>query len=269
MTRCAYSWRALGESMLRSSFLHALLDALQRQTGGKARDQLLAQLPSNLRSLLHSSVLSTAGSDVLITLDDADDFLLAVEQALGDGSGALLQGVGQEIAARVCSSEDGPALTSVADVVRHLGSVLVRAVVGAKVRFEVMGTITGFALTVGVEGRSTTTAILRHLSFGLIQAAHAFALEPTQGSLKLSAQLVGDRCEITARYRTAGSSYDDPTPPPSSRERVRRSSRPSVALEVERILSGSRPPRAGEHELTPAIPSAPRVPQFERATKKG
>ncbi len=265
----------MGKELFRTSFLRSVLEALQRQTGGKARAQLDRLLPEHLRPLLNSQVLNSKHTEVLISLDDAEEFLLAVDRCLGDGSGSTLEAVGKELATHSYFSADG-LLTrgNLTECVRHLGATLERPFVDVQTRFDLNNTDTGFALSLGVVGRPRATRILRHLASGFIRASFTFALEATRDQLRLFATTVGDRGEIIARYREADES-SDVTPPPSSRERPRMPPRPSVAQEVERILSNaprsnpprSAPPRAAGFDATPVpgsqrIPGAPRLPQI-------
>lgn len=268
----------VGEARFRAGFLRHVLHALQLESGGRAFDQLATRLPPVLLPLLRSPSLQAGGTEQFLPLDQAEEFLLGVESALGDGSGAVLERLGQALATQAAFSQSGElARGDVYDCMLRVSHEMVGAFVACPVRFDLVRTDTGFNLSFGVSGYPRATRVLRHLTLGAVRAAFTFALEATSNRLKVYSHIVGDRAEITARYR-AQEDHGDITPPPSSRERPRHSTRPSVALEVERILShaprqGSTPPRRAPAEFdhtpvpdaprtTSLIPKAPRLPQL-------
>ena len=72
--------------------------------------------------------------------------------------------------------------------------------VGVPLLFELRRNPTGFSLIVGVTGHSRATRAVRHLTLGAIIAAERFAREVGAENLKLSAENIADRSNITARY---------------------------------------------------------------------
>ncbi len=268
--------------MFRAAFLRSVMEALERLSGGNAEAQLQLRLSESLRRMAMSHVLKVSGADILLSLDDVENFLLGVDEALGDGSGSILESVGQELATRSYLLGEGIIKSgSARRCVERFGDELLYPFEGTETQFQVAVTDTGFNLALGVRGRPRATRILRHLATGSVRASFTFALEATSTDLKLYAHTVGDRAEISARYRHP-SETAELTPPPPARERGRPSrtsnAPPSVAREVERILSGAPNPRTepppssrrGDHglHLGAKIPTAPRLPSVSLTKRK-
>jgi len=275
-----------------------MLEATERQLGVSAVAGLRARLPPRLAA--HASLDRLRASAALDTvpLDEGEEVLLAVDSLLGDGSGKLLETIGADLATRVLSQGGGVVRTGdLYGTVARLQAFLEHPFVGVTLVFEHRRTPTGFALTVGVLGHSRATRALRHLAIGTILAAERFAREAGAENLKLYADNIGDRSNISARYLEPESTATEEAPPPSRRPHTVRPPSPSLSDEVDRILrtpsqrapdseraiesqraaetSRSRasfaPPRA-PRELEEALPESATLPRSDsrsmRAVKK-
>jgi len=214
-----------------------VLEATERQLGVSVVASLRTRLPPRLAP--HASLDRLRASAALDTvpLDEGEEVLLAVDSLLGDGSGKLLETVGADLATRVLSHGGGVVRTGdLYGTVARLQAFLEHPFVSSTLVFEHRRTPTGFTLTVGVLGHSRATRALRHLAIGAIVAAERFAREAGAENLKLYADNVGDRSNISARYLSPENTAAEEAPPPSRRPHSVRPPSPSLSDEVDRIL---------------------------------
>jgi hypothetical protein len=249
---------------LRSWFLRGVLEALERQYGATALALLTEKVPRRL--LPHASLDRLRASAALdtILLDDGEELLLFIDSLLGDGSGRVLEGVGQDLASRALSQGGVGKFGDLHGTVARLQAFLDHPFVETPTVFELKRTDLGFALTVGVVGRPRATRVLRHLAVGSIAAAERSAREG--GGMKLASELMADRAILTVHYRRSEppqrAERSDSEPPPTSARRPAHSIRPpSLSEEVERIL-GSHKDRTSEVQ-----PVAPRTSGVERTSE--
>ena len=240
-------------SELRSWFLRNVLEAAERQLGAPAVASLRGRLPPRLAP--HASLERLRASAALdcVPLDEGEELLLSVDSLLGDGTGKLLEGIGIDLAARVLS-QDGSVVRSgdLAGTVVRLQASLEHPFVGVPLIFELRRNPTGFSLIIGVTGHSRATRAVRHLTLGAIIAAERFAREVGAENLKLSAENIADRTNITARYLPREEQVVEQQQPPSRRpSAVRSPPLASLSAEVERILRTTVPPRPIEEESQP------------------
>jgi len=243
-------------SELRSWFLRDVLDALERDKGSAALEQQLGKLPPRLRPLASPARLRATGPTDTVSLDEGEELMLALDASIGDGSGRLLETVSADIFSRTLSF--GGVRASSGDLygtMARLEAAFERPFVTARLIFDLQPTDTGFTLTVGIPGRPRAARLLRHLALGAIRAAqrhcHGDSID-----LRLFAETVADRANVTARYRSAPDAKSDSRPEiegfpqrsarPAEPIRERRSSRsmraitqPRLSEEVERILSSA------------------------------
>jgi hypothetical protein len=230
-----------------------VLEALERQYGTSALSLLTDKVPRRL--LPHASLDRLRASAALdtILLDDGEELLLFIDTLLGDGGGRVLEGVGQELAARALSQGGVAKLGDLHGTVARLHAFLDHPFVDTPTLFELKRSDLGFTLTVGVVGRPRATRVLRHLAVGSVHAAERAAREGIV-SMKLASEVVADRATLNAQYQRSDlSRRGESEPPPTSVRRMTTSLRPpSLSQEVERILSSHRaPPTPRVRSITP------------------
>ncbi len=192
---------------------------------------------ASLERLRVSAALDT------VPLDEGVEILLSVDSLLGDGSGKLLENVGVDLAARVLSQGGSVARAGdLAGTVARLEAFLEHPFVGVPFAFELRRNPTGFSLSVGVSGHARASRAVRHLTIGAIVAAERFARQVGAEQLRISAENVADRWNISARYLPEEST-EEQLSPPSRRPAPARPPAASLSAEVERILRSTVPPR--------------------------
>jgi hypothetical protein len=228
-----------------------VLEALERQYGTPTLALLTERVPRRL--LPHASLDRLRASAALdtILLDDGEELLLFIDGLLGESTGRVLEGIGQELAARALNQGGVAKFGDLHGTVARLQAFLDHPFVDAPTLFELKRTDLGFLLTVGVVGRPRATRVLRHLAIGAVTAAERSAREG--GGMKLSSEIVADRATLTVHYQRAEIPVrSDSEPPPTSVRRPAHSIRPpSLSQEVERILASHRPPAAYVPRTTP------------------
>jgi hypothetical protein len=253
---------------LRSWFLRGVLEALERQHGTTALALLTEKVPRRL--LPHASLDRLRASAALdtILLDDGEELLLFIDSLLGEGTGRVLEAIGQELAARALNQGGVAKFGDLHGTVARLQAFLDHPFVETPTLFELKRTDLGFVLAVGVVGRPRATRVLRHLAIGAVTAAERAAREG--GGMKLSSELVADRATLAVQYqRTEPTLRSDSDPPPTSVRRPTHSIRPpSLSEEVERILASHKPPGQPVGRMTP-VPGSYRhsQPSIERTSE--
>jgi hypothetical protein len=238
-----------------------VLEALERQYGTSALALLAEKVPRRL--LPHASLDRLRASAALdtILLDDGEELLLFVDTLLGDGSGRVLESIGQELAARALSQGGVAKFGDLHGTVARLQAFLDHPFVDTPTLFELKRSDLGFVLIVGVVGRPRATRVLRHLAVGAVMAAERAAREGIIG-MKLASDIVADRATLNAQYqRSEPPRRIESEPPPTSVRRITSFRPPSLSEEVERILSSHRvSPSVKPRSLTP-LPSSKRGSQ--------
>lgn len=239
-------------SELRSWFLRNVLEATERQLGVPAVAGLRTRLPPRLAA--HASLERLRASAALdcVPLEEGEELLLSVDSFLGDGTGKLLESIGIDLAARVLSQDGSLVRTGdLAGTVARLQTFVEYPFVSVPLVFELRRNPTGFSLIVGVSGHSRATRAVRHLTLGAIIAAERFAREVGAEPLKLAAENIADRSNITARYLPVEEEVVEKKAPPSRRPAAARAPAASLSAEIERILRTSAPPRPPEDDSQP------------------
>jgi len=245
-----------------------VLEALERQYGTSALALLTEKVPRRL--LPHASLDRLRASAALdtILLDDGEELLLFIDALLGDGSGKVLEGIGQELGARALNQGGVAKFGDLHGTVARLQAFLDHPFVDTPTLFELKRIDLGFALTVGVIGRPRATRVLRHLAVGAVTAAERAAREG--GGMKLVADVLADRATLTVHYqRTETPMRSDSEPPPTSARRPTHSLRaPSLSQEVERILASHKGPPPPFAPRTTPVPGSYRhsQPSIERTS---
>jgi hypothetical protein len=218
-----------------------VLEVLERQHGSAALTLLIERVPRRL--LPHASLDRLRASAALdtILLDDGEELILFIDSLLGDGSGKLIEGVGQELAGRALGQGGVAKLGDLQGTVARLQAFLDHPFVDTPTLFELRRTDLGFTLTVGVTGRPRATRLLRHLALGAVAAAERSAREGS--GMRVTSDAHADRATLTVHYQRSEPPRADSEPPPTSVRRPTHSIRPpSLSEEVERILSSHRAP---------------------------
>ncbi|HKO49784.1 MAG TPA: hypothetical protein VJV79_18770 [Polyangiaceae bacterium] len=239
-------------SELRSWFLRNVLEAAERQLGAPVVAGLRGRLPPRLAT--HASLERLRASAALdcVPLDEGEEILLSVDSFLGDGTGKLLESLGLDLAARLLSQDGSLARSGdLAGTVARLQTFLEHPFVGVPLIFELRRNKSGFSLVVGVTGHSRATRAVRHLTIGAIIAAERFAREVGAENLKISAESIADRSNISARYLPITELVVPEQAPPTRRPQALRAPTASLSAEVERILRTTAPPRQLEEESQP------------------
>jgi hypothetical protein len=241
-------------SELRSWFLRNVLEATERLLGVPAFEGLRTRLPPRLSPHVSLDRLRASAALDSVPLDEGEEILLAVDALLGDGSGKLLESVGGDLAARVLSQGGGVARAGdLFGTVARLQAFLEHPFVGVPLTFELRRTAAGFSLSVGVAGHSRATRALRHLAIGAIIAAERFAREAGAENLKIYAENIGDRSNISARYLQSEEFVAEEVAPVTRRPPTIRAPGTSLSEEVERILRSSSPPRRASDPVQLAV----------------
>ncbi len=245
--------------MIQVAYLRRIVQALDRLTGGRASGELRSKLQGDALSLYLSPELQSGAPTSRVSSESAGTLLLAMDAALGDGSGALLNQVGQELGNRFFATPARGRL-DVWTSMRQVSNELTASFSGGAVQCRADRHAEGLELFISVPGQPRATRALRYLAIGYLRAAFTFAFEATSIQLRVVGETVGDRASVTARYRQL-SNAEPLTPPPPSSVRSPKSASPagrsqrslpsmravSVADEVDRILRHA--PRDGRPKV--------------------
>ena len=239
---------------LRSWFLRGVLEALERQYGTTALALLAEKVPRRLLPHVSLDRLRASAALDTILLDDGEELLLFIDTLLGDGSGRVLEGIGQELAARALNQGGVAKFGDLHGTVARLQAFLDHPFVETPTLFELKRTQLGFNLIVGVVGRPRATRVLKHLAVGAVTAAERAAREG--GGMKVASEVLADRATLTVHYQRTELFLrnSDSEPAPTSARRPAHSFRPpSLSQEVERILASHK----GQAPFVPRTTPAP------------
>jgi hypothetical protein len=254
-------------SELRSWFLRNVFDVLERQLGTATVSSLRTRLPARLAVHCSLERLRTSAALDSIPLDEGEELLLALDALLGDGSGRVLESIGLELASRALSQGGGVTRASdLAGTVARLQAFLEHPFVNAQVTFELQRIPSGFALSLGVPGRSRATRVLRSLTVGAVHAAGRFAREAGSDEVRVVSDAIADRATLTAHYLPVAEPEPAAERPPPSRRVPAVSPRStSLSQQVERILRSSAPPtrKSEPNQLAIRLPRPPSLPTIE------
>lgn len=247
---------------VRSSFLREAFDIVERSRGPHALERLRVRLS---KATEHDG--STPSEDesptALIALSVAEDLLLGIESALGDGSGRVLEFIGEEWVSRVLSQRVGTVIPGDAvATLRRLEVPLLGAFVDVKLVYRVERTPGGYSLTIGSPLHPRMTRVLRHLAAGAIVTVQRFCRE-RMSDVRVYGEIRGELAIVDAVLGSSEAPVEPAAPAPAP---PRRPSRPapragkSLSREVDAILSRSglsTVPRFGSSE-SPTAPGTRR-----------
>lgn len=236
---------------LRAWFLRNLLEAAEREFGPATVAQLPERVPTRVRAHVSLDRLRATAALDTIPLAEAEDALLALDQALGDGAGRGLERAACEMLAKqLVQAASAVRVGDLYGTMARLRAPIEHPFVDVDIQFELARAPTGLRLTLGVPGRPRATRSLAHIAVGAIHAAERFARESHAEPLRVKLESIADRATIDAHFRRASTVPPPIEPVPASR-RPTTTSRvfPSLSDEVARILDSSRSlerPRASE-----------------------
>ncbi|MBN2195060.1 MAG: hypothetical protein JW751_19745 [Polyangiaceae bacterium] len=266
---------------LRILYLRELMESIHRRERAAAQ-RLALRLPERLRPHIAYERLQPRTVGAVLPLDEAEELLLAIDEAIGEGSGRVLDEASYELALRGLLRGTLGALVGdgLADTLTRLGAALERWFDGVVLLYEVDPNDTGVEIAVGIAGRPRAARVLRHLTSGMVRAAHEFVREGDPTGLRIIGEVIGDRARLSIRYRTPSvvtamnDLKRDPSAPPSRRPtRDLRQSAGSLTAEVDRIMVSTRrsvpPPGRARRASVSEMPSvrSPSVPSVEIVSK--
>lgn len=176
--------RATGR--LRLAFVRALLTPLEQAFGPALYARLRAGSPDRLHEWLDTERLRSSGPMGAIELDLAEDLLRALEDALGDGSGRLLEAAAFDLFCHALAEQQvDPNETLIATLAR-LRPGFGRFFFGVVPVFEVRRLANGLGFVVALQGRPGLAEPLRRLALGAVRAAQRANAHGTGLSTELS-----------------------------------------------------------------------------------
>ncbi len=226
----------MGDGLVEVAYLRRVLSALERATSTTARRELAKRVGTDHQRLLLGPLASSpdpksraastpaSGAPRSISLDEAERFLLAIDDALGHGSGLILQSIGKELGTQYLVNlrvAQRDAESSMRRLVSDLTSPL------GDSQALLVQTAAGFELRIVATGRPRSALVLRHLGVGYVQAAFTFSLEATSTRLRIVAETTADRSSVTAHYRSSESQALHAVTPVPPSEKVPATSPPS------------------------------------------
>jgi hypothetical protein len=228
--------------VIRTWFVRDVLEAIERERGGTF-ERLLERLPERLHGVASIERLRSSGPLDTTLLDEAEELLLSVDNALGDGSGRVLESAAAGIFARALS-QPGSAVrgASLMGTMARLRAAFERPFIRQDLVYELIQTDTGFALAIGVPGRPRCARLLKSFAVGAVKIAHRTTRGADSDEIKIFADTQGDRARITVFCKKSRSDSrlsdpeDLPPVPPSRRPSRPLKSQPNLAAQVERIL---------------------------------
>ena len=232
---------ASSASRLRTWFLRNLLEAAEREFGAAAIALLPERVPSRLRSHLTLERLRSSAALDTLPLDEGEEAMLALENALGDGSGRALERIACEMLGRqLAQAASAVRVGDLFGTVARLRAPLEHPFVDAPVLFELGKSPTGFRLTLGITARPRATRLLGHIAAGAIRAAERFARESHADPLRIEVAPFADRARLDVHYRRASTLPPEPEPlPTASRSTSAARLVPRLSEEIARILDPS------------------------------
>lgn len=226
---------------LRSWFLRNVLESIEREFGVGTVSDVSSRVPPRLRPHLSLERLRASAPLDTLPLDEGEELLLALDAALGDGSGRVIERVAEDLISKSLVQGGGAVrVGDLAGTLARLRSQLEHPFEGVRVTFDLERTERGLFLSLGVTGQPRATKVLRHLAVGTVRAAERFARESAADSLRLTSELFADRARIAIQLRRPSEPSATPEPAPVARRYsavMRQVTATSLSEEVDRILN--------------------------------
>lgn len=235
---------------LRSRFVKEVIDALERSDASLAMRLSARLIPRLLRSL-SDQVYNDPDPRSSMPLADAEELLLGIDAALGDGSGRVLESAGFVLGSRLLSHRSSALVPGdLARTLARMRTPIELPYEGVQIVFDVVDTEVGLELALGVLGSPRCTRVLRHLTVGYIKAAYTFGLNRNPEEIRIYADVIGDRASISCRYKRASMAppanpADAQRGPKRSTSRARIPAVGSLSAEVDRIFERTTLPPTG------------------------
>lgn len=270
--------------LLKGWYVRELLEELAKAHGSFANVRLRERLGATSRAqfdqLLRAGEAADARSADGVPIDSAEELLLTLDTIFGDGSGRVLEALAAQQSSRTLARAGGVLVPGdLAGTMQRLHVLVERPWGGVALVYELFRTPAGFELTLAIEGRPRATRLLRHLTAGLVRAAHRYARDVRSDELRIAGEDSGSRSRLLVSLRSE--TLLSPTLATGDVPARRRSNgamravtQPSLSAEVERIMSRTRvdTPAAPHRVRRPSIPpgaansSVPPSPRAQRPT---
>jgi len=263
---------------IRSRFIRALIESIQRETGGSALGRLRAGLSPHLRDLIAHNVLGPLAPDATLDLGAGMELLMACDRVLCGGSGAVTVRAMTRLASSVLSQSSG--LVVAGDAVRtlqHLRAPFEQPFTEVELSYSARRSPEGFVFELSLSRQPHATRWLGWAGLGYARAATTFSGqgEPFRFSTEFDANMarvLGRGSQVSAAPPPASAPVPAPPRRPSSQRR--RAVTTNAAAQVDQILTrspGQTPPRGIVSPRTAAAPggSGSGVRSAEGATPPG
>jgi hypothetical protein len=242
-------------SGVRAWFVRDFLEVVERERGRAVTQAALAKLTPRLTSIDTAALRRSTPNDV-IPLHEAEELMLGLDMAIGDGSGRVIETAGLELFSKSLAQGGMIVPGDLMATVLRLRAPLEYPFVDERISFDLASSSTGFVLYLGVARRPRSARVLRHLAAGAIRAAQRFCREGVGDELKIYGETLGDRVHLDVRCRvrmadTVEMEAVDRGATPKRPTRIPTRPAPQPTLDaVERIFSQRRP--SGEWSATDA-----------------
>jgi len=195
---------------LKSWFLRNVLESAEREYGAAALESVSSRVTPRLKPHLSLDRLRASAALDTLPLDEAEEVLLTLDVALGDGTGRALERIAEDLYAKTLIQGGGAVrLKDLFGTMARLRGLIEHPFEDVTILFDLAKTESGLSLGLSVVGQPRATKVLRHLAAGAIRAAERFARESVEDSLKLYGELVADRARLFAHYRSVADTNRD------------------------------------------------------------
>jgi hypothetical protein len=228
---------------IRSRFIRALIESIQRETGGTALGRLRGGLSPHLRDLIAHNVLGPLAPEATLDLGAGMELMMACDRVLCGGSGSMTVRAMTSLASRVLSLSSG--LVVAGDAVRtlqHLRAPFEQPFAEVELTYSARRSSEGFVLELSLSGQPHATRWLGWAGLGYARAASTFSgqVEPFRFSTEFDvnmARVLGRGSQASAPAPAMRPAAAAPPRRPSSQRR--RAVTTNAAAEVDQILSRS------------------------------
>ncbi|MBX3128130.1 MAG: hypothetical protein KF718_15505 [Polyangiaceae bacterium] len=260
-------------AQVRCWFIRDALGLIEREHGAGSVARALARLGEQARAQCEPELLRRSSPTDTLPLHVAEDLLLTLDSALGDGSGRLLERLGLDLATRTLSQSGTSVIVGdLFATVARLRVPVEHPFVDAAVRFEVFRSPAGFTVEVYCPGHPRMARALRHLVAGLIVGAQRFA---GSTSPRVRGETRGDQVRLEVSLASPAVDPASQEPPQPSRRQTRPTLRhptqPSLSAQVDAIFA-HRPSLANVDAASSSQPPPssvrPTPDAIERSSKR-
>ncbi len=253
----------------------------RRGWGEDPLSRLRARVPSHLSELLEAIARGSLSALTPVPLDQAEEFLLILDDFFAQGSGHLIERIGYDHFSRVLSQTTGAVVVGdlIATLLR-LRPSLEGPFVGVPVGFSVHESEWGWEVQLWVEGQPRSARILRYFGLGMVKAAQRFCRGASAVGVKFFTEVRGDHAIIEGKIRHVYASAAEEQPTERQAPRSQRPPPMMISSKVDAILERahqrpssphaaarpSRPPPSSEGRVGSAPPSVNTAPPKSAST---